>query len=136
MQARWVVFFLLAASGTLLASPDAVNLGQPVGQITEPAPTFTWSEIPGASHYLLWVHGASKVALVRLVRASDASCVEGSCALRSPKSFREGRYRWWIRAIFPSRLGPWNGPREFRIGDVVARPGRPTPVAPSGVTEP
>jgi len=100
--------------------PPAGTLLAPMGDIATSQPTFSWSEITGATWYYLWVSdltNAGGPVVQQWFRAGlNLECSEGVCNLKSPVPLANGPYRWFLRPwTATSGVGPWTAPQDFVI---------------------
>jgi subtilisin family serine protease len=104
----------------------------PVGSITETSPTFSWSDVAGASQYQLWVSNAAGTMLLNELYTDAASCNGTDCEVTPPLSLTSGSYSWWVRPWSAvAGYGSWTSESIF---SVAIAPGPVTATAPVGVT--
>ena len=101
----------------------------PIGAATTTTPQFTWSRVPGASAYRIFVNvpGSPATAVI-------ADPGSGSTATHTlTNALARNDYKWWIRPVRESGwLGPWSDASKFSTG---GRTGVTAPAPDSTVTE-
>lgn len=93
-----------------LSRPTAVA---PIGASNSAAPTFEWTEVPGAAAYDLWVNnlttGESQVIREKQLPGNRFT---------NPQALPSGNYVWTVRAIgADGEVGPWSTHRQFSIAN-------------------
>ncbi|MCA9010383.1 MAG: FG-GAP repeat protein [Planctomycetaceae bacterium] len=74
-------------------------------------PTLTWSSLPGADHYDIWINNLSS-GVAQIVRSSNISLTYFTI----PKDLPIGSYRAWARGIArDSAPGAWSSAVNFNI---------------------
>src|SRR5205807_6389095 len=93
---------------TALAAP--VRSG-PAGTVTTDQPTFTWSAVPLASRYEVWLTDLTAGGAGRVIGNSVTTF------LAAPATLSRGHsYRWWVRADSANgTTGPWSAATDFAI---------------------
>lgn len=88
-------------------------------------PVFTWTDIPGAVSYDLWVSGVT-AGQPQLFRRPNIAGTQDS--LESPLDLALGKYRAWIRSTNAlGEVGDWSAPLNFEvITSRITAPGTPT----------
>lgn len=99
-----------------LAAPVAFGPGGTASRVT---PTFTWSAVPHAHSYALW--------LTDLATGQSVNPIVSATAWTPADTLLSGHaYRWWIQArAATGSSGPWSEPFEFTVP-------LPTPLGPAG----
>lgn len=95
-----------------------VELLSPTAATFDAQPTFTWTAVPGAATYEIYLRVGSTV-----IRQAGLTTPEftPSAALAA------GTHRWWVRGAAASgTAGGWSSPAEVSVG------GQPTITAPTG----
>ncbi|MCA9033914.1 MAG: hypothetical protein KDA91_02230 [Planctomycetaceae bacterium] len=88
--------------GTQLTAPEAHTLN--------PRPTFTWTSVPGATSFQLWVQAGRTVAL----NVSGLTQTSFTPTQDLPK----GDYTWWVRPFLANgKATPWSQSRNVGIVD-------------------
>lgn len=87
----------------------------PIGNKTATLPTFTWSPVPGAGRYALYVQNLDTSEVV----INDATLTSNSYTPGS--SLVSGNYRFWVKAIDAAtndfNSGLWSNPVDFTIAE-------------------
>lgn len=87
-----------------LVSPDPIV---PKGQVGAGQVTFTWTQVPGATGYDLWVASAgSTCPAFRRLNLAGADCAV---------VLKPGTYRWAVRAWSNGVASPWSAVAEARV---------------------
>lgn len=88
-------------------------LQAPIGNTTDTTPLFTWSNIPGAGRYALYVQNLDTSEVV----INNATVTTNSHT--STNSLAAGNYRFWVKAIDAAtdnfNSGLWSNPVDFTI---------------------
>jgi hypothetical protein len=110
----------MSFSVAALATPQLLA---PTGTVNTNQPTFTWSSVPLATKYDLWL--TDQMTGTGQVVGSSANT-----SLTAPSTLTPGHsYQWWVRGDSGNGTqGPWSTSSTF----TVAAPGTPVPSAPSG----
>ena len=129
-------------SGEITASVAAAALGTPTplaptGTTVSATPTFSWSAVPGATSYSLWVDDATtqgKIQQVYDATAVGCAAGTGTCAVTSTVALATGKATWWVMAAGAGGAkGPWSADSVFTVS-VVTPPASPTLLGPLGTT--
>lgn len=102
-------------------SPGSPTTVAPTGATTNPAPSFQWNAVPGATWYQLWVSdvsGATGVQVLQQWYESIGTCAAGVCTVTPDPALNlaGGAYRWWVRAWnVEGGYGEWNAPTDFSV---------------------
>jgi len=124
--------FRMESSTALPTAPIAIA---PSGTTTA-TPTFSWSAVPNATGYSLWVDDASQEGKIQQVYdAAAAGCAAGTgtCSVTPAVALATGAGTWWVKATSAAGDGPWSADRTFTIA-APTTPGAPTLIGPSGKT--
>jgi|GEM_PF-483364 len=108
------------SSFTVAAAPTVVT---PSGNTIDTTPTFTWTPVPGALRYDVWVSNRQTGLFVR-----DQNVLGTSHTFA--QTFPGGDYRVWVQAIGANGPGAWSVGLDFTVHDITA----PTILTPTGVT--
>jgi hypothetical protein len=102
--------------------------GGPSGTLGAAAPIFSWSAVPGAESYTLYVLDASDDSVVLRETALTETSFTPDAALPTNVDLR-----WKVKAESACGPGPYSPSVVFRIADGPCPPGAaPAPLAPSG----
>jgi hypothetical protein len=102
-------------------TPTAIS---PSGTVSSSPILFTWSAVPGATLYYLWVNDQTGVKFQSWIQASVA-CVPGeqTCSVNAAPSLFAGPGVWWVEAWSPGvGYSPWSAPRSFTIAPFTQAP--------------
>lgn len=116
---RHIVLLAVIGCGVLAAAPAAhaaclqapVWAAGPVGDITDPQPTFSWAPVPGATSYTLYVLGAADDGPIYVHRTGITSTSfrpSDSLSAYTPM-------RWKVKAEAPCGAGLYASGGTFRI---------------------
>ena len=136
---RWYVQpYSEAFTGTNIALPlggeefvlQAPELQVPSGIYTgvDGLPTYEWSDVVGATHYRLYIQGASGVIYDEWL----PDCGQPTCSIQPPVSHVNGSYSWYMNAWGLEGYSPWSVQGNF----VVNAPAPTSPVLVSPVSNP
>ncbi|MBE2272141.1 MAG: hypothetical protein IAE80_28160, partial [Anaerolinea sp.] len=90
---------------------------------------FTWSRVPGAAWYYVWVSLDYYGVGVDQWFEASAVCSADTCSANVPVQTLPGGYTWWVQAwSSPGGYGAWSEPARYTIPMST-----PQPSAPSGV---
>ncbi len=109
-----------------IAAPQSLRpvLQGPTGTINTQQPEFTWTGIPGAARYELWVSNSQSLRVVHNPN------VVGTSTQISTGQIAAGNYRWWVRAYNAAgAASAWSAPMDFTVQVV---PPRTEQFAPTG----
>jgi hypothetical protein len=92
--------------------------------IDTPTPTYSWSAVPTATWYYLWITDRTGVRIQQWYTAGQANCASGVgvCSVTPATAVTPGSAWWWVQTWNSGGYGPWSDPLSF------------TPVVPSAVT--
>ena len=93
---------------TVLAAPQIVL--PEAGNSFEQRPLLTWSAVPGARLYDVWV--TSKTLNKIVIRHQSVA----DTSFRVPSNLSFGEYTVWVRALSGSLSGVWSVGRQFSVG--------------------
>ena len=116
--------------------PTAPTPVAPTGTVTATTPTFSWTAVPNATSYFLWVDDASAAGKVQQVyTAAQLGCAAGTgtCAVTPTVALATGTGTWWVKATTAAGDGPWSADQTFTIATPTV-PGTPTLLGPAGTT--
>ncbi len=92
----------------VLAAPAIVT--PTTGGTFDRTPTFTWTAIPGATNYDIWVSSRTTNAVVIRNQFVTATTLTAATDLAN------GNYTVWVRAQNGSQFSAWSAPRLFSVG--------------------
>jgi small neutral amino acid transporter SnatA (MarC family) len=101
----------------------------PTGSTTQTTPTFSWSAVPLADHYDLWVNNVT-TGQSQVLRNQNVS---GTSWTPSTPLVQGDSYVWWVEAIASSDLGTtssWSAAQQFSIPPLAS----PAVTGPAGTT--
>ena len=99
-----------------LAALPAPTMITPNGQINTATVNFTWSHLPGAAQYYLWVNDVSGNRIKRWYLASSLGCDTGTCRVTVTHGFGSGAGSSWVQGWSPIvGYGPWSAPLAFVV---------------------
>ena len=110
---------------------------EPLGEITETQPTFSWRAVAGATDYTLG-HQDSETDTAwyeYTISADDAGCVVGNyCAFKPDDvTFAAGDKKvWWIKAKTQNGWQNWSKPYVFNVTNGKSQPPHSKPLLPAG----
>ena len=93
-------------------APGQSTLSSPAGNTADVTPLYTWSAVPGATWYYLWVTGSSSTVITQFYPAS-AVCSGSTCSVEQPTPLSSGTYNWWIQTYGEVGYGPWSSGLSF-----------------------
>ncbi len=115
--------------------PAAAQSISPFGPIADSAPAYTWSGVPGATWYYLWVNDAAHAGRVQQwVTAPQAGCAigAGTCSVTPAAALATGAAQWWVQTWSDADgYGPWSDGRRFTVTATTPPPAA-TLLAPTG----
>jgi len=99
--------FTIGADGKVasLAAPTPVS---PVGVAKSGKVTFTWTPVPGAAGYELWVAAGDLKCTCPAVQAKTKATSQAA-------KLAPGTYTWVVRALTTSAAGPWSAPAKAEL---------------------
>lgn len=100
------------------APPGPTSLIAPSGTIQTALPTYSWSAVPAAAWYRLYVNdSAASPRISQWYSAAAAGCADGAadCAVTPGTSLAVGGATWWVRTWNPNGNGPWSSPLSFAV---------------------
>ncbi len=101
-------------STTVPRLPAGATLTAPIGTITNPTPTYTWTKVNMAVWYRLYVNGPSGVVKDQWYQAVEVcDSVTNVCSVSSPKLER-GDHIWWVQTYSGAGYGPWKS-ASFKV---------------------
>jgi uncharacterized repeat protein (TIGR01451 family) len=100
-----------------------VKITNPVGTTNTSTPTFTWKPVAGAVRYDVWINDKSGNVYVRDQNVTGTSYT-------AARSFANGDYRVWVKAIGATTEGVWSATTAFTVKAI----SRPTLTAPGATT--
>ena len=115
------------------AVPVAATPGSPSDTVTDNTPTYTWTEVSGASSYELWVLNTTTGTLVHDAWYTAAtSCSGGACSVTPTDVLPNASYSWALRTQSTNGNGPWSLSQAFAVNAASAVPAQAVPTSPSG----
>jgi len=110
---------------------------EPLGEITETQPAFSWRAVAGATDYTLGLQDSETDTAWYdyTISADEAGCVIGSyCAFKPDDvTFAAGDKKvWWIKAKTQNGWQNWSKPYEFNVTDGGPQPPHSKPLLPAG----
>jgi hypothetical protein len=100
-----------------LGVPPAVSgLLAPTGTIGTSTPTYTWTAVPTATWYYLWVNDSTGTRLQQWYPASALGCASGTCRSTPATPLAPGAATWWVQSWNPAGYGNWSGGQGFTVG--------------------
>ena len=114
-QSPWSAPSTFTVLGGGLYTPVLVS---PNAGITGRMPTFTWTAVPGARRYTLWVNDSQmKGRIQTLVVPADAHCASGTgqCWLTTGIALAPGTAQWFLLASDGATDTPWSAPFSFVV---------------------
>src|SRR5439155_1573974 len=82
----------------------------PSGTISTATPTYTWTAVPTATLYLLWIDDSSGGRVRHWYTATEAGCASGTgtCSLTLDVVLNPGAGRWWVVTASATADGLWS----------------------------
>jgi matrixin len=115
--------------------PGATTLLSPSGTITDRTPVYTWSLVPDATWYYVWVDDTTGNRVKDWhTAASVCSRGTGTCSTGTSADLSNGAATWRVQTWNEAGFGPWSAPNSF-IVDAAPPPGQAALVAPNGVIQ-
>jgi hypothetical protein len=130
-QTPYEVFLDQVTFEHLSVPPGAATLTSPTGNIdNNRTPVYTWTVVPTATWYYLWINGSSG-NLFKQWYESSAICSGTTCSVTPVGlTLGNGNYTWWVQTWNEGGYGPWSSGMDFNI-PVPALPGKATLVSPT-----
>ncbi len=105
--------------------------------VTPPLPTFTWSAVPEAEGYYLWLSRSDGAKVYDLWYYNpSAFCSGGVCSVTPGIPLASGGHRWWVQAH--SRVfvySAWSPVGDFTVATEQPLPAmHPVPLSPTGAS--
>ena len=98
-----------------LALPGQVTLSGPTGGLSTNQPTYSWSAVPDATWYSLYVNGPSGNVIKQWYSSAEANCTETSCSVIPTTVLEAGAHRWWVQTYNSAGYGPWSEEVSFTV---------------------
>lgn len=117
---------------SVLLIPTSPNPIAPIGTITVSNPTYTWSDVVGASSYDIYTSTNGVTALTNYTSAVSNCVPGGTCNIISPTLNPGDRVSWLVRARNSTGISAWSAVNTFTYSPPVVIPVTPTPIAPMG----
>ncbi len=118
----------------LLARTSSIY--QPVGEIQDTTPTFTWKAVPNAIEYMFGHEDTITDSDWHeyIVNTKEARCNSIKCSYTPDDfEFAVGDERaWWVRAKTPQGWLPWSSAYTFKVTDGTVRLPSSRPITPKG----
>ncbi len=109
----------------VLAPSTPPTLLAPIGDVSDTRrPAFTWSSVPDATYYRVYVQVVGGDVVIDQWITHDTS-------LTPSADLPAGEYRWWVMPWGPDGAGPWSTGQTFSL--VAQIPGTLALIAPEGV---
>lgn len=109
----------MSFSTTIPTPPGKATLVSPSGLIDDPTPTYTWSNVSGATWYYLWVSKVSGDGSLTTIHTKwyegSGICSGANCSFTPAVILGTGNYTWWIRTWDSTGYGPWSSATNFSI---------------------
>jgi len=122
---------------TIPVTPKAPTLITPTGTIAQSSPAYTWTAVPGADSYRIYVadtQNPNSPLINAWYTAAAAGCASGvgQCTLSPAVTLPDADYYWTVRGKNGQGEGPWSANRNFKVLTTTVAPGLPTLLSPSG----
>jgi hypothetical protein len=105
-----------AAMSFTVNTPGAATLVSPNSNTNDNMPTYTWNEVPGATHYYLWVNAPSGNGFIKQwFKVSDGICTGGTCTATPAQALSLGAHTWYIRTWSSAGYGLWSSGQNFTV---------------------
>ena len=101
----------------------------PTGEVR---PAYSWSAVPGATAYFVWVDGPEGNRISTWYPASV--CTGDVCSVRPAAPLAGGEHRIEIQARTRTAFGEWSGSESFSVEPGAPAPEAPTVLAPLGAS--
>jgi hypothetical protein len=96
-----------------LALPGQVTLSAPSGSIGTNQPSYSWSAVPNATYYYLYVNGPSGNVIKQWYTPAQANCDDTTCSVIPTTILGTGAHRWWVQTYNAAGYGPWSAEMNF-----------------------
>jgi len=115
-------------------NPGAATQLAPSGTISTATPTYTWTAVPTATLYLLWIDDSSGGRVRHWYTATEAGCASGTgtCSLTLDVVLNPGAGQWWVVTANATTNGLWSSGLTFTVPGTPP-PGAATLVTPAGI---
>jgi hypothetical protein len=103
---------------TLSAVPTVPTNLAPANTTTSVTPTYTWSAVPNATSYFLWVNDTQQNGRIRQIySAAEVACTAGTgtCAITPSVALTTGAANWGVMAASAAGDGPWSATSAFTV---------------------
>jgi hypothetical protein len=133
LDSRVLASYLAVPQLPTPAAPGKATLvSPPPGTISSTKPVFSWSPVPQAGRYFLWVDDATGNKIKQWFTAPQAGCGDGNylCSVAPGISLAMGRVTFYVQAENSGGVGPWSDARVFNISPPA--PGKAQLISPSG----
>jgi CSLREA domain-containing protein/uncharacterized repeat protein (TIGR02543 family) len=97
-----------------LPVPGVATPISPAGTIGNTTPTYTWTDVVGATQYFLQVDNASE-SLVTEWHDASSICSSGLCSVTPATTLEYGNYTWKVQAANSTGTGPWSAETAFSV---------------------
>ena len=129
MEARKIVMLcgvfilsimLMVTGAFAIGTPTIVSPKVPFGSSwsytynTSRTPTFSWTSVPGATWYQIWVSEKATPGTAVINQWVEAGNSWTSGDVLKPGTL----YRWWIRAWNVTEMGLWSAGEDFVVGRI------------------
>ncbi len=107
----WSSSLTFTVSGGVPGQPALIG---PAGAGSGSTPTYSWSEVTGATWYQLWVNDATGTPVQQWYQVGSASisCNSGTCSV-APDTGVVGNATWWVRGWNSFGNGAWSVSMSF-----------------------
>jgi hypothetical protein len=99
-------------SVSLLTPPGAVSLLSPSGPGAPSLPTYSWTELGGATSYNFYLVNSGNAALLN-VPSVPATCTAGTCSYTPATALTTDSYTWYVQAVNSAGTGSWGTGMSF-----------------------
>ncbi len=110
-------------------APAAPAITGPTGTLRTSRPVLTWTAVPAATQYNLWVNKAGSASAALSVSINADSCVDGNCTYTPAVDLADASYEFKARAASGGGWSAWSSPVSFTLNTL---PEVPELVSPSG----
>ncbi len=122
-----------SVTAAFLAPPGAAPLTSPTGTIGTNTPPYTWTAVPTATWYYLWVVDATGTKVQTWYAAASVGCAAGgTCSVTPSTLLAPGAATWWVQTWNSAGYGPWSSGLGFTVPALGVPPAVTTLTAPTG----
>ncbi|RKZ43578.1 MAG: hypothetical protein DRR00_29500, partial [Candidatus Parabeggiatoa sp. nov. 3] len=94
--------------------PGTAVLIEPKETINTATPTFTWSQVDSATHYLVKLTQGS-TTLIEQEYSTEQACPNSLCSVILETTLTEGQYQWQVQTANDNGPGFWSTPLSFQV---------------------